>query len=121
MSLNSLSKRLSRRSVLAAGAAAGLTGLLSRMRVARADDQTPSFLLCIQIQLGVDNSYLFDARVPKLTDKNLKQNYLLRNDANQNSTKPDLFTADKLQERTITTDLTGSSALRSPFVDELWN
>jgi hypothetical protein len=104
-----------------AGAAAGLTGFLSRLRFARADDETPHFLLCIQIQMGVDNSYLFDARVPKLTDKNLKQNYLLRNDANPSSTKPDLFTPDLLQTRTITTDLTGSTALRSPFVDELWN
>ena len=104
-----------------AGAAAGLAGFLSRMRFARAEDQTPHFLLCIQIQMGVDNSYLFDARVPKLTDKNLRQNYLVRNDANPSSTKPDLFTPDLLQARTITCDVTGSSALRAPFVDELWN
>ena len=91
------------------------------MRFARAGDDTPHFLLCIQIQLGVDNSYLFDARSPKLTDKNLKQNYLLRNDAFPNNTKPDLFTPDLLQARTIASDLTGSSALRTPFTDELWN
>src|SRR5262249_50394130 len=121
MSRSSVRKRLSRRNVLMAGAAAGLAGFLSRMRFARAEDQTPHFLLCIQIQMGVDNSYLSDARVPKLTDKNLKQNYLLKNDANPTSTKPDLFPPDLLQARTIATDLTGSTALRTPFVDELWN
>jgi hypothetical protein len=67
----------------------------------------------------VDWTYLFDARGPKVTDKNLQQNYLWRSD-NPASTLPDEFTPDKIAARTVVDPQTGATALRSPLVDALW-
>jgi hypothetical protein len=112
--------RMSRRTALLLGGAAGALALLSRMRVSRAAPSLPHFFLGIQLRGGVDNAYLFDGRGPKVTDKNLKANYLLRNDARPGSTMPTAFTASKVLERTIACELTGCSLLRTPLVDALW-
>jgi hypothetical protein len=111
---------ISRRGFLFVGAAAGATCLASKLPLARAAEAQPHFLLTIHIQPGVDGTYLFDARLPKLTQKNLQQNYLFVNDASPTGLMPDQFTEDKLLERTIRCDRTGSTALRSPLVNELW-
>src|SRR5436309_2193715 len=92
----------SRRSFLLLGAAAGALGIVSKVPFARAANERPHFLLSIQIAPGVDNTYLFDARGPKLTENNLQQNYLLRNDLVSAVTQAKEFTPDKIAERTIT-------------------
>jgi uncharacterized protein (DUF1501 family) len=112
---------VSRRAFLILGAAAGAFGLLSKVPLARASDSRPHFLISIQIRGGTDNAYMFDGRGPTLTEKNLKQNYLLRNDQNPTATTPGEFTSDKLQERTIVCGETGCTALRSPLFDALWS
>jgi hypothetical protein len=111
---------LSRRSLLLFGAAAGAAGLVSRLPIARAAESRPHFLLSIHIQPGVDWTYLFDARLPKLTEKNLQQNYLFANDTATTGLMPDAFTEDKILARTMRTERTGSTALRSPLVEQLW-
>src|SRR5688572_1800070 len=101
------SSGLSRRSFLLFGAAAGALGVVSKIPFARAANERPHFLLAIQIQPGVDNTYLFDGRGPKVTEKNKKQNYLLKNDRDAATTQPAEFTAEKIQERTIVCERTG--------------
>src|SRR5436190_14386960 len=112
---------LSRRSLLLFGAAAGALGVVSKIPFARAANERPHFLLAIQIQPGVDNTYLFDARGPKVTDKNRKQNYLLRNDRDGTATLPTEFTPEKILDRTIVCERTGCSALRTPLMNGLWS
>jgi hypothetical protein len=111
---------LSRRSFLLLGASAGAYGLLSKLPLARAADARPHFLLTIHIQPGVDWTYLLDARSPKLTQKNLQQNYLFANDAGAAGVTPSEFTDDKVRERSMVCDVTGSAALRSPLANDLW-
>jgi hypothetical protein len=111
---------VSRRNVLAFGASLGVLGFLAKMPSARASSDRPHFLVAIQIQNGVDASYLFDGRGALLTEKNLKANYLLRNDLPSAPTRPEEFTAARTAARTIHCERTGCSAIRSPLVDALW-
>jgi hypothetical protein len=113
----------SRRNFLMIGAAAGAYGIFSKISRAQADSGAePHFLLSIHIQGGIDCTYLFDARIPKLTEKNLQQNYLFKNDDTTvgSATQPAEFTEDKLRARTMLCEATGAAALRSPLVDTLW-
>lgn len=110
----------SRRNVLLLGAAAGAYALVAKSPLARAGSDRPHFLISIQLTGGADATYLFDGRGPKLTEKNLHQNYLLRNDRTPASTKPELFTPDQIAERTIRCERTNSTALRHPLMDRLW-
>lgn len=111
---------LSRRNFLLLGAAAGALGIVSKIPFARAANERPHFLLAIHINSGADNTYLFDGRNAKLTEKNLKQNYLLKNDAAGAVVRPEEFTPAKIEERTISTSATNSKAIRSPMMDALW-
>lgn len=112
---------LTRRNFMLLGAAAGAYGLVSKIPTARAAEARPHFLLSIQIQPGVDWTYLFDARSPKVTEKNLQQNYLLRNEVEGGTAQPELFTEARIRERTIVCEQTNSTALRYPVVNELWD
>lgn len=102
------------------GAAAGAYALVGRAPFARAADERPHFLISIQLTGGADGTYVFDGRGPQVTEKNLHQNYLLRNDRFPATTKPELFTPDQLAERTMRCERTNSTAIRFPLMDRLW-
>lgn len=121
LDLGELLMRLSRRSLLFLGAAAGAWGVASRIPLVRAADREalPHFLIAVQIQGGVDATYLFDARGPKVTDKNLQQNYLYKNDSG-GPVDVDAFSPEKVTERTLTDPTTRARALMSPLVTDLW-
>lgn len=72
---------LNRRNFMRNAAAISATGMLpGAVKAFAADGATPHFFLHLTFSHALDCSYFFDARDAKLTEKNLKVNYFIKND-----------------------------------------